>query len=236
MLTLYKYDELYQWDTGRALLITPDSENATPTQIHFEYHGESIIQQPETDGENTIVWIPNICLTESQLLIVYEVIGEWVTVRRYKFHVREKSRPANYVYDEAEILKWTQLEKLATEMAESAAKSAAAAAESELNAENFSADAALCKQSACQYADAAEKAQIAAETAMESAESFAVSASSSKDAAIQAQRNAEKARQDILDMNISASQIEQWDSNGTIYVSDGKPEALTPRDIWLRII
>lgn len=117
MLTLYQYDELYQWDYNRFLLITPDSEGETPSAIHYEYDGQTLVVNPVADGENLIAEIPSVCLYEPGLLTAYEVIGELATINRYVFTVRAKSRPNDYVYDEEAIYRWTQLESQIEEMA-----------------------------------------------------------------------------------------------------------------------
>lgn len=92
MLTLYKYDELFQNDTERKLLVQKNNGNIVPTQIHFEYNGKSISRTPTTDGENTIVSIPDECLYAPGLLVAYEVVDKCTTIGRYTFPIQKKSK------------------------------------------------------------------------------------------------------------------------------------------------
>lgn len=112
MLSLRKYDELYQWDTGRALLISPDSNGNTPFQVEFEYNGVAIVVSPKRVKSEMLVQIPDLCLQSSGFLIVYEVINinGHVTYNRHSFVVKAKSRPNDYVCNEPDVITWHELD------------------------------------------------------------------------------------------------------------------------------
>lgn len=108
---------MWQWDTGRKVKIIPE-ENTTIDEVHFSntYSQEAVVVIPETDGTtgDIIAEIPNILLQQFSPIKVYSVMrfenGE-ITTREKQFSIRERKKPSDYVYTEAEVRNYEALEK-----------------------------------------------------------------------------------------------------------------------------
>lgn len=118
-------DKLYQWDTGRKLFID-NTECLHFDEVHFSNKNSktALVLVPYIDEENDgklVVDIPNILLQESEILHVYLVesdMGEERTVYHTSFSVMRRNKPDDYIYTETEILNYTTLYKLITEVDE----------------------------------------------------------------------------------------------------------------------
>lgn len=114
MVTLIDGD-LYQWDTGRVVLVEPDSGYSihevhfTTKKMDFAY----VVKTYDKDGA-TYCAIPNILLQQYQDIICYEVRenddGE-ESVSSTTFDVIKRNRPVDYVYTEPEKYTYKELEE-----------------------------------------------------------------------------------------------------------------------------
>lgn len=113
MVTLIGGD-LYQWDTGRIVFITPDS-GYTVHEVHFTTKKMDYAYVVKTYVENggTYCAIPNILLQQYQDVICYEVRendnGE-ESISTTTFSVTKRNRPVDYVYTEPEKYTYKELE------------------------------------------------------------------------------------------------------------------------------
>lgn len=113
MVTLIDGD-LYQWDTGRVVLVEPDSGYSihevhfTTKKMEFAY----VVKTYDKDGA-TYCAVPNILLQQYQDIICYEVRenddGE-ESVSTTTFDVIKRNRPVDYVYTEPEKYTYKELE------------------------------------------------------------------------------------------------------------------------------
>lgn len=105
MITLIDGD-LYQWDTGRVVLVEPDS-GYTIHEVHFTTKKMEFAYVVNTYDEDGAIYckIPNILLQQYQAIICYEVReneeGE-ESVSTTTFSVIKRNRPVDYVYTELE--------------------------------------------------------------------------------------------------------------------------------------
>ena len=106
---------LYQWDTGRVVLVDPDSEY-TIHEVHFSTKklDFAYVANTYTENGNTYCAIPNILLQQYYDIYCYEVRenadGE-ESVSTTIFKVIRRNRPLDYVYTEPEKYKYKELEK-----------------------------------------------------------------------------------------------------------------------------
>ena len=114
MVTLLDGD-LYQWDTGRVVLIDPIMENEVK-EVHFTNRKIDFAYVAKTYSKNgnTYCAIPNILLQQYYDIYCYEVRynddGE-ESVSTTIFSVIKRSRPLDYVYTEPEKYTYKQLEE-----------------------------------------------------------------------------------------------------------------------------
>ena len=113
MITLIGGD-LYQWDTGRYVLVVPDKGSVTH-EVHYstgKMDYAYVVKTYEKDG-GTYCAIPNILLQQYRDIYCYEVQenenGE-ETVTTTVFSVTRRNRPVNYVYTEPEKYTYKDLE------------------------------------------------------------------------------------------------------------------------------
>lgn len=117
MITLIDGD-LYQWDTGRVVLVEPDNGydihevHFTTKKMDFAY----VVNTYVTD-ESVYCAIPNILLQQYQDIICYEVRendeGE-ESVSSTTFDVIKRNRPVDYVYTETEKYTYKELNNRVT--------------------------------------------------------------------------------------------------------------------------
>lgn len=108
---------LFQWETGRRLQIIP-LQNMTVSAVHFSNPGDKemealVVKPKEVDGK-LVADIPNVLLQKGSNIVAYSVnvSSDCVeTLRECIFPVRKRSKPADYVYTEVELLNYESLEK-----------------------------------------------------------------------------------------------------------------------------
>lgn len=114
MVTLIDGD-LYQWDTGRIVLIDPSSEYHIH-EVHFTNRKMDYAYVAKTYDEDgsTYCAIPNILLQQSYDIYCYEVRenndGEESTSTTI-LKVTKRNRPLDYVYTEPEKYTYRELEE-----------------------------------------------------------------------------------------------------------------------------
>ena len=106
---------LFQWDTGRKVRIMPKN-NATITEVHYYYEGETEGYSVETinDGDAVIAPIPNILLQENRTIEICAVSvtdDGSRTTKITSIHVYARSKPPNYIYTETEAFNFNELKK-----------------------------------------------------------------------------------------------------------------------------
>ena len=109
-------NELWQWDTGRQIIITPE-ENAIVDEVHFSnaYSKDALVVKPQVNEQGSIVAdIPNILLWQVFPINVYVVMdfpnGKG-TIYEEQLKINPRKKPSDYVYTETEILNYLDLEK-----------------------------------------------------------------------------------------------------------------------------
>lgn len=107
---------LYQWDTGRKLLLTvPEEVEINEVQFSNIYVKSALVAIPYLVEEKMYVNIPNILLQDSGQLSVWVVRrtgnGE-ETLCHYTYKVSPKKKPEDYVYTETEILNYISLKNV----------------------------------------------------------------------------------------------------------------------------
>ena len=114
MVTLVDGD-LYQWDTGRVVLIDPRIENEVK-EVHFTNKKIDFAYVAKTYSKNGNMYcaIPNILLQQYYDIYCYEVRynddGE-ESVSTTIFNVTKRNRPLDYVYTEPEKYTYRELEE-----------------------------------------------------------------------------------------------------------------------------
>lgn len=113
MVTLLDGD-LYQWDTGRVVLVDPNS-GYDVHEVHFSNRKLDfayVVKTYEENG-NTYCAIPNILLQQSYDIYCYEVRenaeGE-ESISTTIFKVTKRNRPLDYVYTEPEKYTYKELD------------------------------------------------------------------------------------------------------------------------------
>lgn len=115
--------ELWQWDTGRQIKITP-KENAIVDEVHFSnsYSKDALVVKPQVTTQGNIVAdIPNILLWQVFPINVYVVMefpnGKG-TIYEEQLKINPRKKPSDYVYTETEVLTYKALEKRIKELEE----------------------------------------------------------------------------------------------------------------------
>lgn len=112
-------EPLWQWDTGRRLILTDYPAGTIVDFIQFGFQTRSAIAQ-EHDGI-VFVWIPNEMLHHNTDLRVYirQIQGDDTqTLLETSFPVLSRPKPADYIASESEILTWKKLEKRVSKLEE----------------------------------------------------------------------------------------------------------------------
>ncbi|MCM1363397.1 MAG: hypothetical protein NC215_00235 [Ruminococcus sp.] len=104
----------YQWDLNQKLYISDTTHN----YIHFANEGDEnalVVQVYEKDGRR-MVDVPNILLQSGKKIIAFMCLSddeEFHTHNLFKFKVKSRPKPADYVYTETEVLNYnTIMDKL----------------------------------------------------------------------------------------------------------------------------
>lgn len=106
---------LYQWDTGRVVLVEPDSGYSIH-EVHFTTKKMDFAYVVKTYVENDAIYcaIPNILLQQQHSIICYEVRennnGE-ESVSSMTLSVTTRNKPDDYVYTESELSTYQKLEE-----------------------------------------------------------------------------------------------------------------------------
>lgn len=100
---------LYQWDKDRQLKIDSVSPDANFT-VHCCHKDDTtaLVVPPIIKDNEILVNIPNILLQESGIIQVYVVI-EGDTVYDTSLYVLARPKPADYIYEETEVLNITSV-------------------------------------------------------------------------------------------------------------------------------
>lgn len=105
---------LWQWDIGRRVKLRNVPEN---TKIHFSMNCDTsnayvVFSYPDSEG-NIYANIPNILLQNHGCLSVYVYFEGDKDGRCHcekRFTIRDREKPADYVYSETEVFTWKSLE------------------------------------------------------------------------------------------------------------------------------
>ena len=101
-------DSFYQWDVERTLIV----EDRTITEVHFcNKMGECSLVCETYDQDGVwVVNVPNILLQTDWRIRVYAYDGSY-TKHSELFHVKSRSKPADYIYTETEVKTFEKLEE-----------------------------------------------------------------------------------------------------------------------------
>lgn len=103
-------EHLYQWDLDRYLIV----EDNTIDEVHFcNRTSDCSLVVEVKDG---LAAIPNIILQEARPIRVYAYIDDKYTLTEEQFTVKSRTRPADYVYTETEILQYSKLDERLTKL------------------------------------------------------------------------------------------------------------------------
>ena len=96
--------EFYQWDINQYLLV----DNPDIKEIHFSniYQKEAMVVEVK-DGKAAV---PNILLQTAMYIHAYAFCGECVQYEA-SYRVKQRKKPADYVYTETEIKRYDDLEQ-----------------------------------------------------------------------------------------------------------------------------
>lgn len=108
--------ELWQWDTGRQIKITPEV-NMIVDEVHFSnaYSKDALVVKPQVNEQGSIIAdIPNILLWQVfpiNIYVVMEFPNGKGTIYEEQLKINPRKKPSDYVYTETEILNYLDLEK-----------------------------------------------------------------------------------------------------------------------------
>lgn len=112
---------LFQWDSNRSLEI--DDEKERISEIHFahEKDEEALIVPFVREQGKVEVMIPNILLQSSEMISVFLISYEKDEIKTFytsKLCVIEKQKPADYFYEETEVLTYEELKERIAQIGE----------------------------------------------------------------------------------------------------------------------
>ena len=101
-------DSFYQWDVDQRLIVADE----TIKEVHFcnKTDNCSLVVEVYTEDGKRLVNVPNLLLQTDWNIHVYGYTGNY-TKHSDCFRVIARTKPANYVYTETEVLLWEQLEE-----------------------------------------------------------------------------------------------------------------------------
>ena len=110
MFKIYDYgrNSFFQWDLNRKIVV----EDPSITQVHFSNNTEDyalVVEVYESDGVR-LANVPNILLQTDWYIRAYGYVNDHTLVEE-RFKVNARSKPADYVYTETEIINYEALEK-----------------------------------------------------------------------------------------------------------------------------
>ena len=99
-------DKFYQWDIDRKIIV----DDPEITQVHFCNRTDNCSLVCETYIEDglTVADVPNILLQTDWLIRVYAYDGKYTKHER-RFDVVSRTKPADYVYTETDIINYSHL-------------------------------------------------------------------------------------------------------------------------------
>ena len=99
----------YQWDINQKLIV----EDASITEVHFCNKTDkcSLVCEIYTEDGLRLVNVPNILLQSAWDIRVYAYKENHTKIEE-RFKVKERTKPADYVYTEEELKEWEKLEQL----------------------------------------------------------------------------------------------------------------------------
>lgn len=109
-ISLLGKEKLYQWELNRKILIPDDIE---ADEVHFAHENdkEALVVKTQNDEEKKCVAdIPNILLQSDKKIKMWIVKNNQTVCFKFLI-VIERAKPADYVYEETEILRYENLEK-----------------------------------------------------------------------------------------------------------------------------
>lgn len=103
-------DKLYQWDTGRWLIVEDDRYN----EVHFssDSRDAAYVCPVEVKDGVRIVNIPNFLLHDNDLIHAYFCYvdeNRCMTLHHQTFHVQDRQKPESYIYTETEVLNYSSI-------------------------------------------------------------------------------------------------------------------------------
>ena len=100
-------DQFYQWDIDRKIVIN----DTTITQIHFCNRTDncSLVVEVQNVNGKRVAQVPNILLQTDWDIRVYGYCGGCYTKHKKVFKVVNRTKPADYVYTETEVLNYSTL-------------------------------------------------------------------------------------------------------------------------------
>lgn len=109
-------DSFYQWDINQKLII----DDETITEVHFcnKTDNCALICEVYTEDSLRLVNVPNILLQNSWDIRVYAYCNNTHTKLEERFKVKARTKPADYVYTETEVLSYEKLEERITDLEE----------------------------------------------------------------------------------------------------------------------
>ena len=101
-------EHFFQWDKERKLIVN----DKTIKEVHFCNRTDncSLIVETYTENGLTLANVPNVLLTTDWRINVYGYDTNYTKHKAY-FEVVGRTKPADYIYTETEVLTWEQLEK-----------------------------------------------------------------------------------------------------------------------------
>lgn len=107
--------DLYQWDTGRSVEVTP-WQNFTIDEVHFmNPNGDNaLVVEPVIENNAVIAKIPNILLQAAiniRVFVVMHTDGGERTISDCTFGVIARQKPEDYIYTETEVLNYSNLNR-----------------------------------------------------------------------------------------------------------------------------
>ena len=111
-------EHFYQWDIDRKLIV----EDAAVSQVHFCNRTDdcSLVCETYVEDGVTIVNVPNILLQSDWRIRAYAYDGNY-TMHEKCFDVVARTKPADYVYTETEVLNYDNLLAMIIELDENMA-------------------------------------------------------------------------------------------------------------------
>lgn len=104
-------EHLYQWDLNRQITV----EDPDVTEVHFCNRTDDCSLVVEV--KNGVANIPNILLQETWNIRVYAYCNEYTKIEEV-FKVKPRTKPADYVYTETEVLQYSNISERMTALEE----------------------------------------------------------------------------------------------------------------------